>query len=66
MISYFILHLKGLEHLIKIKGDNQNHLSLLTRLVNEILGDQNLIRGSIECKIKKILYEFEYNKEIEQ
>jgi E3 ubiquitin-protein ligase HUWE1 len=42
-VQKFVSQLKGLDYLLRVKGDNQNHMYLLTKLVLSVVHDKNLV-----------------------
>ncbi|CAD8063012.1 unnamed protein product [Paramecium sonneborni] len=65
-VHKFVYQMNGLEPLLKVKGNSRNQVYNLTKLVLSIVHDSTIVTAQIEAKIKKILYDQQYNLEIDR
>ncbi|CAD8097413.1 unnamed protein product [Paramecium sonneborni] len=65
-VSHFLLQMKGLEQIFKMKGEGNNQFISLSKLTMLMIYDQTLIRAQIEAKIKKIIFDQKNNEQIEK
>ncbi|CAD8144153.1 unnamed protein product [Paramecium octaurelia] len=63
-INQFVLQMQGLESLFKVKQIFRIYMPILSKFALVIIYDKTLLRAQIEAKIKKIIFDQEYNEEI--